>query len=70
MLLLLMPSYFLLVLTKPLALIMSNFFLFSRAKPPASSLILGLGLTLGLGLGLGLITAKGLYFLTSFIFYI
>ena len=44
---------------------MSNFFLFSRAKPPASSLILGLGLTLGLGLGLGLTTTKGLYFLTS-----
>ena len=62
---------------------MSSFFLFSRDKPPASSLIFALGLTLGLGLGfelpsrvepvvlgLGLITTKGLYFLTSVIFYI
>ena len=47
---------------------MSSFFLFSRDKPPASSLILALGLTLGLDLGL--ITTKGLYFLASVIFYI
>ena len=51
---------------------MSNFFLFSRAKPLASSLTLDLGLTLGLGpgLGLGLIITKGLYFLTSIFLYI
>ena len=61
-------NYFLLVLTKPLAYIVSSFFLFSRDKPPASSLILALGLTLGVGLGL--ITTKGLYFLTSIFLYI
>ena len=60
---------------------MSNFFLFSRAKPLASSLTLGLGLTLDLGsvfelrsrvepVGLGLILTKGLYYLTSLFSYI
>ena len=55
----------------------SNFVLFSRDSPLASSLVLGLGLILDLGYGLFLglgngltTTTKGLYFLTSIIFYI
>ena len=60
-------NYFLLVLNKVSAFIVSCFFLFSRVRPLASSLVSGfdLGLALGNCLGLGLVlglTTKGLNF--------